>query len=100
MIIQQFEGTCYKASNWKRLGLTKGFERHRGDYFKKHGGPKKLWIKSLNRNALRILSAIDVPRIYEAVLNNDTPERDLALKKSQMQNLRVQLQCVTAQSVR
>ena len=49
---------------------------------------------------LRILSAIDVPRIYEAVLNNDTPERDLALKKSQMQNLRVQLQCVTAQSVR
>ncbi len=51
MIIQQFEGTCYKASNWKRLGLTKGFERHRGDYFKKHGRPKKLWIKSLNRNA-------------------------------------------------
>ncbi len=49
--IEQFEGTCYKASNWKRLGLTKGFERHRGDYFKKHGRPKKLWIKSLNRNA-------------------------------------------------
>ncbi len=41
---------------------------------------------------LRILSAIDVPRIYEAVLNNDTPERDLALKKSQMQNLRVHFQ--------
>ncbi len=35
--IEQFEGTCYKATNWKPLGLTKGFERHRADYFRKHG---------------------------------------------------------------
>jgi hypothetical protein len=33
-----------------------------------------------------------VPTIYEAALNNDTPERDLALNKSQMQNLRVHFQ--------
>ncbi len=26
--IEQFEGTCYKASNWEPLGLTKGFQRH------------------------------------------------------------------------
>lgn len=90
--IEQFEGTCYKASNWKPLGLTKGFERHRADYFKKHGRPKKLWIKSLNRNALRILTAMDVPTAYEPALNHDTSERDLALKKSQMQNLRVHFQ--------
>ncbi|CAA6692492.1 Unannotated [Lentimonas sp. CC19] len=31
--IEQFEGTCYRASNWKPLRLTKGFERHRADYF-------------------------------------------------------------------
>ena len=31
--IEQFEGTCYKASNWEPLGLTKGFQRHRADYF-------------------------------------------------------------------
>ena len=24
--IEQFEGTSYKATNWKPLGLTKGFE--------------------------------------------------------------------------
>ena len=40
--IEQFEGTCYKASNWQPLGLSKGFERHRADYFRKHGRPKKL----------------------------------------------------------
>jgi hypothetical protein len=85
--IEQFEGTCYKASNWEPLGLTKGFQRHRADYFHKHGRPKKLWIKSLNRNALRILTAMDVPESYQSALNHDTPERDLALKKTQMESL-------------
>ena len=85
--IEQFEGTCYKASNWEPLGLTKGFQRHRADYFHEHGRPKKLWIKSLNRNALRILTAMDVPKAYQSALNHDTPERDLALQKTQMESL-------------
>ena len=29
--------TC--ASNWKPLGLTKGFQRQCADYFQKHGRP-------------------------------------------------------------
>lgn len=86
--IEQFEGTCYKASNWQPLGLTKGFERHRADYFRKHGRPKKLWIKSLNRNALRILTGMDVPKQFESALNRNSPERDLALNKGQMLGLR------------
>lgn len=90
--IERFEGTCYKASNWTALGRTKGFQRHRADYFKEHGRPKRLWIKSLNRNALRILTGVDVPRAYEPGLNRDTPERDLALKKDPMQNLRAHFQ--------
>jgi len=80
--IEQFEGTCYKASNWEPLGLTKGFQRHRADYFQKHGRPKKLWIKRLNRNALRILRAMDVPKGYQNAINDQTPERDLALKEN------------------
>ena len=90
--IEQFEGTCYKATNWKPLGLTKGFERHRADYFRKHGRPKKLWIKSLNRNSLRILTAMDVPKVYLSGLHQDSPERDLALTKAQMLGLREHFQ--------
>ena len=90
--IEQFEGTCYKATNWKPLGLTKGFERHRADYFRKHGRPKKLWIKSLNRNSLRILTAMDVPKVYLSGLHQDSPERDLALTKGQMLGLREHFQ--------
>ncbi len=85
--IEQFEGTCYKASNWEPLGLTKGFQRHRADYFQQHGRAKKLWVKSLNRNSRRILTAMDVPKAYQSALNYDTPERDLALKKTQMESL-------------
>ena len=46
--IESFEGTCYKASNWKHCGLTKGFERsHRADFYREHRRPKKLWLKTL-----------------------------------------------------
>jgi hypothetical protein len=85
--IEQYEGTCYKASNWIACGQTKGFERHRIDYYRKHGRPKKLWLKTLNRNTRRILTAMDLPPAYRKALNTDTPERDLPLKKDQLQSL-------------
>lgn len=90
--IEQYQGTCYKATNWQPLGLSKGFERHRADYFRKHDRPKKLWIKSLNRNALRILTALEVPESYRPGLNHESPERDLALNKAQMLGLRAHFQ--------
>ena len=85
--IEQYEGTCYKVSNWIACGQTKGFERHRIDYYRKHGRPKKLWLKTLNRNTQRILTAMDLPPTYRKALNTDTPERDLPLKKAQLQSL-------------
>ncbi len=85
--IEQSEGTCYKISNWIPCGQTKGFERHRIDYYRKHDRPKKLWLKTLNRNTRRILTAMDLPPAYRPALNTDTPERDLPLKKNQIQSL-------------
>jgi len=54
-------------------------EHARADYFRKHGRPKKLWIKSLDRNALPILTGMDVPKQFQSALNRNSPERDLAL---------------------
>jgi hypothetical protein len=85
--IEQYEGTCYKASNWIACGKTKGFGRHRIDYYRKHGRPKKLWLKTLNPNARGLLTAMDLPPAYRQALNPDTPERDLPLKKSQLESL-------------
>jgi len=47
--IELFEGTCYKASGWLPVGLTKGYRRHRADFFQHHGRPKKLWLKPLGK---------------------------------------------------
>jgi hypothetical protein len=85
--IEAYEGTCYKASNWVPCGQTQGFERHRMDYYRRHDRPKKLWVKTLNRNALRILTALDLPPAYRPALHTDTPERALPLKKLQIESL-------------
>jgi len=85
--IEQYEGTCYKICNWVACGQTKGFERHRIDYYRKHDRPKKLWLKTLNRNTRRLLTGMDLPPAYRKALNADTPERDLPLKKDQIQSL-------------
>jgi hypothetical protein len=44
-------------------------------------------LKTLNRNTQRILTAMDLPPAYRKALNTDTPERDLPLKKDQIQSL-------------
>jgi hypothetical protein len=85
--IEAYEGTCYKASHWMACGQTQGFQRHRIDYYRKHGRPKKLWLKTLNRNARRLLTAMDLPPAYRPALHPDTPERDLPLKKPQIESL-------------
>ena len=89
--IELFEGTCYKASGWIGCGQTKGFGRHRVDYYRHHGRPKKLWLKALNRNARTILTAMDVPAVYRRGLNLQSPERDLPLQLKQVTSLREHL---------
>jgi len=86
--IEQFEGTCYKAAGWEPCGTSKGFGRHRADYYREHGKLKKHWIKTLNRNARKILTGMDVPPKYLAGLNLQTPERDLPLRQGEMLSLR------------
>lgn len=41
-------GTCYKATNWTPLGISKGFSRHYGDYYAPNDRPKKLWCYELH----------------------------------------------------
>jgi hypothetical protein len=86
--IEQFEGTCYKAAGWEPCGMSKGFAKHRADYYQEHGKLKKHWLKTLNRNARTILTAMDVPPKYLPGLNLQTPERDLPLRQPEMLSLR------------
>lgn len=86
--IEAYEGTCYKATNWEACGHTKGYGRHRADYYQPHGRIKKLWLKTLNRNARRILTAMDLPASYAKALNKQSPDRSLPLKREKVDSLR------------
>ena len=52
----RFAGTCYRAAGWLRLGQTRGFGRHAGQYYY-HGTAKTILVYPLHRQARQLLSA-------------------------------------------
>jgi len=53
---ERYRGTCYRATNWKYLGRTRGMGRHGAGYVH-HGRPKDVWSYTFERRALEKLSA-------------------------------------------
>ena len=54
---EQFCGTVYTAGGWEELGQTDGCGRKRREYYVRHDKPKRLFVRSLRRNARRSLQA-------------------------------------------
>jgi hypothetical protein len=63
--VEAYAGTCYKASGWRAAGMSKGYAKHRGDFYSFHGRPKKLWIKPLRKEAIDWLCSPHLPESYE-----------------------------------
>jgi len=55
--LETHHGTSYKASNWLPLGQSKGFERHRADFYVPNHRPKKLWVFAFREDARAALCA-------------------------------------------
>jgi len=67
--IEVFEGTCYRAAGWLPVGETKGYSRHRADFYHFHGRPKKLWLKPLGKLSPEEVRAVlcgPLPAVCEA----------------------------------
>lgn len=58
---EYFQGTCYQASGWQRLGETAGYARSRKDFYQEHNRPKELWFKVLDRRGFRSLKSKRLP---------------------------------------
>lgn len=63
---ESFAGTCYKASGWEPVGMSKGHRRHRADYYQPNGRPKRLWLKELRPQARSQASAPTLSPEFEA----------------------------------
>lgn len=59
--LETHHGTSYKASNWLPLGKSKGFERHRADFYVPNHRPKKLWVFAFREDARVLLCARVLP---------------------------------------
>ena len=71
--IEAREGTCYKASGWLALGKTKGYSRHRADFYVPNDRPKKLWIRELCKDAGLLLRS---PKLPDDCLNGAGSDAD------------------------
>ncbi len=58
---EYFQGTCYQAAGWQRLGETAGYGRSRRDFYQEHHRPKELWFKVLDRRGFRSLKSKRLP---------------------------------------
>lgn len=76
-----FQGTVYKASNWKKLGTTKGYTKQGKGYIY-HGHVKDIYIYILEP---RYRSILGVPSTYlfEHDLSKKVEETSLALQHSE-----------------
>jgi len=52
----RFNGTIYKAANWRFAGYSKGYQRIRNGYSNTRKIPKKVFVQPLQRNACTLLS--------------------------------------------
>ncbi len=84
--IEAYEGTCYKASGWQQLGKTKGYSRHRADFYVPNDRPKKLWVRQLRKDAPALLRAMKLP---DVCLKGSESDADgvLPLQKQQINSL-------------
>jgi hypothetical protein len=65
---EAYAGTCYKASGWEPVGMSKGNSRHRADYYQPNERPKRLWLKELCPQARNHARAQKLSGEFEAAL--------------------------------
>jgi hypothetical protein len=85
----QHTGTLYQVTNWTPLGHTKGFKRHRRDFYQDAQKPKHLWFRILQKNALTLLAKPGtLPPLHQAAIaEGDTAGARCALKCEELRTL-------------
>ena len=76
-----FQGTVYKASNWKKLGETKGYTKQ-GKGYRYHGNVKEIYIYILNSRYREVLGVPSTP-FFEQRLSKNVEETSLSLQQSE-----------------
>ena len=63
---ESHHGTCYKATGWEPVGMSRRDGRHYAEKFPEPLSSKKLWIKPLDPKAFESLCARELPKACQA----------------------------------
>ncbi len=63
--VSRYRGSCYRAANWRYVGLTRGYGK-RGGSWQHHGQPKAVYVYPLRADAPEILSGTLLPADFAA----------------------------------
>jgi hypothetical protein len=61
----RFNGTIYKAANWRFVGYSKGYQRTRSGYSNTRKSSKMVFVQPLQRNACTLLSRPILNKRYQ-----------------------------------
>ena len=85
---EHHEGTIYKASNWTPLGFTKGYKRHKKEFYVDEKSPKQYWVYPLQKNAQQLLSSPStLPEIHQKGTTEGVAGARCALKCHHLRSL-------------
>ena len=64
----RFAGTCYRASNWRSLGRTRGYSREPGGSarWRENGRPKEVFVYEMEKDAPAALCCGELPGDWRA----------------------------------
>ena len=64
----RFAGTCYRASNWRSLGRTRGYSREPGGSarWRENGRPKEVYVYEMEKDAPAALCCGELPGDWRA----------------------------------
>lgn len=72
----RYNGTCFLACGFSRVGTTSGHSRDSRDFYVQHGTPKQLFVRSLHPKGRELLCQSRLPASiaqYEAVVAGPCP---------------------------
>ncbi len=64
--ISRYRGTCYKAANWRYVGLTSGYSKSGNKYYRTNR-PKAVYLYPIHRRAKELLSATFMPYDFNLI---------------------------------
>jgi hypothetical protein len=75
-----YQGTAYKVSGWRHLGLTAGWKRDADDFYLRHDSAKQIWVRELAHEACVKLRARELPEAWAKVEEAVAPKCTFKVK--------------------